>query len=421
MVLSVVVHWEGYRNVFTSPPLSFRQLLRLVLLWGVLIGIDVRSATAFQSDIHDAALSLWQPDVTIPKAMELPVLSDVQFRVIKPYEFQRDGYRFLHGVALAWHRGKLFASFGHNRGSENSNTEEARWCVSENEGVTWSDIRTMHSGYGVSHGVFLSHQDRLWAFHGACPNFPTDVYTRAFLFDDQQQRWVDHGKVIGDGFWPMQQPVSMEDGNWIMAGLQCDHGNHAAVAISHGNNFLKWDLVVIPAPKGIEMWGESTVIVLGEQILNISRYGKKAVALVSVSKDYGRTWSECRESNLPMVTSKPYAGTLSSGEHYLIATITADSGTRRSPLTIALTRPGETSFSRVFAIRLANPQNVLGESHPNAALSYPYAVEHEGKLYIGYSNNGGNTGRVGEGKQLWNNNSAEMAVIPVKTLASISE
>jgi hypothetical protein len=122
-----------------------------------------------------------------------------------------------------------------------------------------------------------------------------------------------------------------------------------------------------------------------------------------------------------MVTSKPYAGTLSSGEHYLIATTTADGGKRRSPLTIALTRPGETLFSRIYTIRLANALNVPGESHANAALSYPYAIEHEGKLYVGYSNNGGNVGRVGEGKQLWNNNSAEMAVVPVKALTSISK
>lgn len=48
------------------------------------------------------------------------------------------------------------------------------------------------------------------------------------------------------------------------------------------------------------------------------------------------------------------------------------------------------------------------------ALSYPYAIEHAGKLYVGYSNNGGGAGRVGEGRELWNNNSAELAVIPIK-------
>jgi hypothetical protein len=50
-----------------------------------------------------------------------------------------------------------------------------------------------------------------------------------------------------------------------------------------------------------------------------------------------------------------------------------------------------------------------GESNPKAALSYPCATEHEGKLYIGFSNNGGRGG---------NHNSAEMAVIPIERFTS---
>jgi hypothetical protein len=35
---------------------------------------------------------------------------------------------------------------------------------------------------------------------------------------------------------------------------------------------------------------------------------------------------------------------------------------------------------------------------------------------VGYSNSGGGVGRVGEGRQLWNNNSGELAVIPIAAL-----
>lgn len=276
-----------------------QSLIRLIFIAVFSFYLPANLLLGYQASKVQEGPVLWQPTLELPKAADIRPLANVEFRVIKPYEFQRDGYRFLHGVALAWHRDRLFASFGHNKGSENSRTEEARWCVSDDEGRTWSKVQTMHTGFGVSHGVFLTHADRLWAFHGACPNFPTEFYTRAFRFDDEKQDWEDLGKIIDAGFWPMQQPLLMENGNWIMAGLQCDHGNHAAVAISHGNDFLKWDLVVIPAPSGIEMWGESTVIVLGKRILNISRYGKKTMALFSVSEDYGRSWTECRESNLP--------------------------------------------------------------------------------------------------------------------------
>lgn len=199
----------------------------------------------------------------------------------------------------------------------------------------------------------------------------------------------------------MQQPQQMDDGNWIMTGLKVGEGNPAIVAISHGDDFLKWDVVPIPQAKNLKkMWGESTVIISGKQITNISRYGDKAEALVATSEDYGRTWSEMRPSNLPMTTSKPIAGTLSTGQRYLVCTTTAESGKRRSPLTIAVSRPGETLFSKVFVIRHAEFPDGPGESHKGAALSYPYAIEHEGKLYVGYSNSGDKSTRVGTGREL---------------------
>ena len=103
-----------------------------------------------------------------------------------------------------------------------------------------------------------------------------------------------------------------------------------------------------------------------------------------------------------MATSKPYTGTLSTGQDYLICTTTADSGGRRSPLTIAVSRPGAKAFSQVFAIRHAVFPDGPGPSDPRVDLSYPYAVERKGKLYVGYA--------------IKRHRTAEMAVIPVSSL-----
>jgi len=362
---------------------------------------------------------LWDHRVPLLKSAELPVIQGVRFSVIKPYEFSTDGYRFLHGLGLCFHKGRLYASFGHNRGGENTETEEARFSVSDDDGQSWNEVRTIDSGegsVGVSHGVFLSHNGTLWAFQGAYTGTMTGVHTRAYVLDETTQQWLAIGTVINDGFWPMQEPQPMDDGNWIMAGLKVGDGNPATVAISHGQDFTKWDVVTIPQCSGLKMWGESTVIVNGKQITNLSRYGDKAKALIATSEDHGRTWSEMRPSNMPMTTSKPIAGTLSTGQRYLVCTTTADSGNRRSPLTIAVSGAGESLFSKIFLIRHADFPDGPGESHPNAALSYPYAIEHAGKLYVGYSNSGDKSTRVGTGRELWNNNSAELAVIPIHQL-----
>ena len=350
----------------------------------------------------------------LPKTSQAEVLKGVQFHVIKKWERKVDGYGFLHGVALAWHKGKLYASFGHNKGSENTLTEEGRYCVSEDGGKTWSKVQTIDVGAGddnlaVSHGVFLSRGQTLWAFLGSFYGTRKGVHTRAYTLDEKNGQWQPQGTVVKDGFWPMTEPVKMADGNWIMPGFIVGKGNPAAVAISTGDDLKKWNTMVIPRGAGVRsMWGESSIIVDGAQITNIARYGGAPLALAAMSKDYGRTWTSSAESNLPMATSKPCSGVLSTGQRYLICSTTADGGGRRSPLTIAVGKQGENTFFKVFVIRHAVFPEGPGESHRNAALSYPYATEYQGKLYVGYSNNG---------ERNANHNSAELAVIPLSSLA----
>ena len=407
------------RSGFHGPLVAWCRITSALAMIAVCIGGGSVGHLADAAEPADTGFHLWDDSAALPKRSEMPVLADVRFSVIKPYEFEKDGYRFLHGVALCFHKSRLYASFGHNAEGENTGAEEARGRISDDGGRTWGDIFTIDAGddsdLAVSHGVFLSHAGRLWAFMGAFHGTMQNVHARAYLLDEATMTWEKKGTVVSGGFWPLQEPLRMDDGNWIMAGVRIGQGNPAAVAISHGEDFLHWDLVVIPSDAS-NMWGESTVFVQGTTVVNIARWGGKPQALGAISHDRGRTWSRSVPSDLPMATSKPYAGTLSTGEHYLVGTTTADSGGQRAPLTIAVTRPGETMFSRCFVVRHAEHPGGPGESHPKASLAYPYAVEHEGHLYVGYSNSGGTIGRTGSGRQRWNNNSAELAVIPLGAL-----
>ena len=83
------------------------------------------------------------------------------------------------------------------------------------------------------------------------------------------------GTVAGEGFWACTAPRKMADGSWIMAGMSVDGGyggsDPAAVAISRGGDLTKWDVVRIPLQPGLgHVWGESTVIVDGKEVLNFS-------------------------------------------------------------------------------------------------------------------------------------------------------
>ncbi|MEP1648370.1 LamG-like jellyroll fold domain-containing protein, partial [Rhodopirellula bahusiensis] len=322
---------------------------------------------------------LWDEASPLARAKDLPQLSNVDFRVIKKWDKPRDGYTFLHGVSLAWRKGKLFASIGHNKGDENTVTEEAQFRVSEDEGKTWGPLQVIDAGeednLAISHGVFLSHGETLWAFQGCYYGKMDDIHTRAYRLDDSTGKWKPLGVIIKDGFWPMNQPVRMDDGNWIMPGFlgrrySGDDAFPAAVAISHANDFTQWDLVKIHVDASIHrMWGESSLWVDGSSVFNVARYGGDAKALIAKSGDYGRTWSPSEITNLPMATSKPAAGVLSNGQRYLICTTAAENGGKRSPLTIAVSRPGENMFTKVFVIRRSMNGNAPGESAGSSSLS----------------------------------------------------
>jgi hypothetical protein len=375
-------------------------------------------AHSFRHSPLQAVPPLWDPAHDVPRHADLPQVEGVEFHVIKKPRPDDDGCTFTLGVGLAWHKGKLYASYGFNQGPENTATEEAHVRVSADGGKTWGATAVMDAGegnLGLSHGVFLSHEGKLWAFMGAFHDpFWAGVHTRAYSLNETTGAWEPRGMVVEHGFWPMQEPQRMADGNWIMSGVRVvsacgqDGANLPAVAISHGEDFTRWDLVVIPATPGLGViWCESTVIVEARRITNISRYGARAVALVSVSEDFGLTWSPAAPSNLPMATSKPYAGVLSTGQRYLVCTTTADTGHSRSPLTIAVGKPGASVFSKVFLIRRSECPGAPGVSAPDADFSYPYAVEHDGKLYIGYTHK--------------SHMANELAVVPVAALAADSE
>ena len=386
--------------------LNMRKLTEILLVMFAISGMaqsnknlqhrpDKKSEAKFQGIcLAKPATPLWNSLVPMPKAAEMPVVQGVEFHVIKYQRPDTDCCKWTLGVGLAWHKGRLYASYGFNKGEENTPTEESHVRVSDDAGKTWGAPIVMdHSkgNLGVSHGVFLSNSGRLWAFMGSFYDKFQLTHTRAYTLNETSGSWEPRGVVIDNGFWPMQEPQKMADGNWIMAGFRVSNGyavegDLPAVAISKGDDFTRWDLVVISAAPDLgQIWGESTVIVEGKRIINISRYGAKPLALVSESEDYGRTWTPAAPSNLPMATSKPYAGILSNGQRFLVCTTTADTEGRRSPLTIAVSKPGEPVLSKVFVIRRSVFPDGPGVSDPRADFSYPYAVEHKGKLYVGYT------------------------------------
>jgi len=382
----------------------------------------VKGAAGVAGTKDDAVASetfpLWDTAQTPPSAAELLPIEGARFSVVKKREPEVDGFSWLHGLAAVFHNDALYTFWGHNKGKENTPTEIAQGRCSGDGGHTWGPVWLIapHTETeGRSHGVFLSHAGTLWAFLGRFGKGYGDLKMEAFVLkeeDEASPAWELKG-TAAEGFWPCDEPTRMADGNWVMAGMDIPRGGKwapPAVVMSHGDDFTKWDRVMLPVPEGLEtIWGESTVIVEPDELVVIVRAAwKHDNALVSTSKDFGRTWTPLKWTNLPMPCTKAYAGRLSTGQRYVVGTLVRDHHRRRHPLTIAVSNPGEKTLCRMYRIRDDVFPEGPGESVENAALSYPYAVEHEGYLYVLYSNDGG------RGHNL---NSGEMAVIPIASLA----
>lgn len=372
--------------------------------------------TGFWAVGGEGPVRLWDGG-DYPARARMARAEGARFSTIKAREPEKDGFEWLHGVGLGWHAGRLYATYGTNPGKENTSGECCMCRYSEDDGRTWSvpqlvDDGDPASGLAVSHGVLLSRDGNLYSFMGAFTNDMRAVHTRLSVLEPGADAWKRLGVVVGDGFWPMQPPERMSDGNWIMGGLRCAKGlpgakggDRPAVAVSAGDDLTRWTLVVVEKGTVDRCWGEATVDVEGPFATLVSRPGWKndpSVAYVATSADFGRTWTALRPTNLPMVTAKPYTGRLSDGRRYAVNSMTADGKWSRDSVVLALSRPGEWAYSTALLVRSTD------DFAPDARgrrrhMCYPAAVERDGKLYIGYSASylGGNR------------NDAELAVVPL--------
>ncbi|MFK7852261.1 MAG: hypothetical protein AB8D78_14890 [Akkermansiaceae bacterium] len=84
---------------------------------------------------------------------------------------------------------------------------------------------------------------------------------------------------------------------------------------------------------------------------------------------------------MPIAASKAYLGKLSTGQLYMISNLN-----NRDSLTISVGKPGEKTLSSMWRIRHGKsiPPRFEGKAK-SKQWSYPYAHEHDGKLYVVYS------------------------------------
>ncbi len=371
-----------------------------------------RSSTELAAD--SSLLEIWDRRIPFPAAEDMEDLDAVTHVAVE--RAQAEGYHYLHESAMAFHQGVLHLGWANHRVAEfNICDELLRGRRSADGGLTWGKPQTWvqrpdSGSISFNHPVLCAAQGKLWGFFvrwdgdmttrraiaeglTCCDRGGPQPSTELFVFDDDRQAWTSQHVVI-PGFLSFGAPIRLRNGNWLVSGELSWY--EAAVAISDGDDWTRWRVVQIPRPAEIDLlFPETTVIDQGHRLLAIVRPKGAQTASASESTDGGESWPPLRLSNFPLSESKPLGRRLSTGQHIMV---TCGMETGRSLLSIAVGEPGAATFSRIWKIRHQQyPRRrffpgylvggkIQGDTRGAATeWSYPAAVEHDGKLYVSYT------------------------------------
>ena len=351
--------------------------------------------------------NLWDEKTPYPDISEIPTINKVEYSLVHA---QTEDYKFLHEPRMAFHGDTLFISFSNAPETEAESAQIIRGRRSRDNGRTWSEPEVIAPGSpdGDRHETapMLSLDGTLWAFigrFGPGPNYGRNsLGMELYFLDKDTGHFQAYSKgLILPGFIPFVHPQHLDNGNWIIGG-HMDKVQHAAAAISNGNDLTQWELVKIETPAGVD-FPETALLLNGNEVLAVTRNraikkGNQELkyALMSYSHDFGKSFIPAMESNLPMSNSKPFCGKLSNGQYYIVynACQTTDVNPRNA-LLIAATRPGEMPpFCRVWKVIEGTPDSIapiiqsIGSKTGAHSWAYPEAVEKDGVLYLTFSNDG---------------------------------
>ena len=350
--------------------------------------MPAQTSTSIAADT--SLFELWDSSVRFPLFDEMPDLDIVTHVSVE--RAQPGGYHYLHESSLVWHNDILQVVWANHKTAEVNITDELiRRRTSIDGGYTWSPAETIieaptGGSTSFNHPVITSAFGQLWLFATRWDNERPS--TEVLTFNDRHGAWETTGTIISQ-LVPFRPPMKMANGNWIVSGES--YWFEAAVAISDGDDFTKWDMIVIPRSPGLELcFAETTILQRAEQLVAICRPRNPGSAPAAISDDFGRSWTPLAPSNFPVASTQPYCGMLSNGQQYLL---TGNMEEERYLMSLAVTRPGGAKFERAWKVRHQKYPKVrlFGGYGTGSRVgcatewSYPAASEHDGKLYISYT------------------------------------
>lgn len=308
---------------------------------------------------------------------------------------------YANGVVMTAFKGKLHCMWQSSPKDEDSDDTWVAYSISADEGKSWSAPKPLalpSSDYYCTSGGWLVRGDTLIAF--------IDTWQKGLEPRGGRTNYM----TSTDGLaWSCMQPVLMADGNCMEGVLEQDPYTLPDWRIVGAAHFMP-GLHVCPVytddARGVCGWRKASFEAedRGKQSreLEPSLYMRPDGTLVmlfrdqagsfrklaSESTDRGESWSKPIVTDSLDARTKQCAGNLPDGTSFMVS---CPSGNKqRWPLVLQLSRDGKV-FDKTILLRSGSsddlPQRRYDGRYKTLGYSYPKAMVHDGKLYVGYSTN----------------------------------
>ena len=308
---------------------------------------------------------------------------------------------YANGVVITAFKEKLYCMWQSSPKDEDSDDTWVAYSRSSDGGKTWSKpaaLAVPSSEDYCTSGGWLVTGDTLTAY--------IDLWQKGLTPRGGRTYYI----TSTDGqTWSALQPVKMADGSDMSGVLEQDPYTLPDGRIIGAAHFMP-GLHVCPVytddPRGISGWkkGSFESEDRGKQSreLEPSQYVRPDGTIVmlfrdqassfrkiaSYSTDRGETWTKPILTDMPDARTKQCAGNLPDGTAFMVTCPSNDKS--RWPLVLQLSRDGKV-FDKSILLRSGLPDDLPSRRYEGRyktlGYSYPKALVHNNKLYVGYSTN----------------------------------
>ena len=339
-------------------------------------------------------------DRSHPATLGLPFLTDAEhFTVYAPAT--ADDYAYNHGAVLTVFKDRFYMQWQSSFRDEDAEETQVVFATSV-DGENWSEpviLASPRTDTVITNGGWLHDGDTLIAFINVWPDDTGELKTgyAEFTSSTDGLNWSSPARVTHADGSPVdgvieQDSRALPDGR-ILTTFHVEPGLTAKPYYTDDplgiSGWIAGDFSNLPSEGATSRELEpSWYTTPDDDIVMVFRdQGNSFQTIISVSEDWGETWSSPIISDFPDSRSKQSAGNLPDGTVFRVNSPRRDR--ERYPLVLSLSDDGQ-NFDHAFVLRsgLSDlPSMRFDGRYKRIGYSYPKSLVHDGFLYVSYATN----------------------------------